>query len=139
MGFIRVSNNPFRQICMKTIFLIIAVFITAIGLPASAGERSPIISPEMGTNRSSKDIEVARRQGAATATKDIKAGVFRILYVGKPWSRGKPLVDEATGYRVQVVGGCTVTKAFATEVTAYNKTMRDWHAKAKEKEPPARQ
>ena len=98
-------------------------------------EASHIISPEMGTNSSPKDIEAAKIQGAATATKDIKAGELRILYFGQPWSNGKPLVDEATGYRVQIVAGCIVSNQFVAEVEAYNKTMHDWHAKTKKTEP----
>lgn len=107
------------------------LIIAAVARPALAREQSPIISPEMGTNSSPKDIEAAKLQGAATATKDIKAGEFRILYFGLPWSTGKPLVDEATGYRVQIVAGCMVTSQFSAEVYAYNETMRDWHAKTK--------
>lgn len=124
---------------MKMIVLLATLIIASVAWPALAGEKSPIISPEMGTNSSPKDIDAAKLQGAATATKDIKSGALRILYFGKPWSTGRPLVDEATGYRVQIVAGCKVTSQFVAEVEAYNKTMRDWHARTKKAEPPQNQ
>ena len=119
--------------------MLATLIIAVVARPALAGEKSPIISPEMGTNSSPKDIEAAKLQGAATATKDIKAGELRILYFGEPWSNGKPLVDKATGYRVQIVAGCLVTSQFVAEVDAYNKTMRDWHTKTKKTETPKKQ
>jgi len=128
-----------RRNIMKSITLLAMLTIAAVASPALAGEKSPIISPEMGTNSSPKDIEAAKLQGAATATKDIKAGELRILYFGEPWSNGKPLVDEDTGYRVQIVAGCVVTSQFVAEVDAYNKTMRDWHTKPKKTETPKKQ
>jgi hypothetical protein len=139
LGVIGASHDISRQRIMKTIILLATLIIAAVARPALAGEKSPIISPEMGTNSSPKDIETAKLQGAATATKDIKAGELRILYFGEPWSNGKPLVDEATGYRVQILAGCVVTSQFVAEVEAYNKTMRDWHAKTNKVEPPKKQ
>jgi hypothetical protein len=59
------------------------------------------------------------------------AGRPVILYYGKPWSGGKPLVDDATGLTVEVAGGCAVTKSFVAEVDAYNDAVRKWHAGAK--------
>ena len=38
-------------------------------------------------------VKKARERGAATAARDIKAGRPVILYYGRPWSQGKPLVD----------------------------------------------
>jgi hypothetical protein len=57
--------------------------------------------------------------GAAKANKDIQAGVLRILVA--EWPADKALVDEATGYRVDVV-----TDLVPEELEAYNQTMRDW-------------
>jgi len=91
-------------------------------------EKSPIRSPEMGPNATPEKVEAAKLQGAETAAQDIKAGVFRILYYGEPYPL-KPLVDEATGYRVQIVAGCVVSSQFVAEADAYNQAMRDWHAK----------
>jgi hypothetical protein len=135
LGVLGASHNISRQIIIKTIVILITLVTTALGWPALAGEKSPITSPEIGTNSSPKAVEAAKLQGATTASKDIKAGELRILHFGQPWSKGKPLVDEATGYRVQIVGGCVVTKAFVAEVTAYNQAMRDWHTKTKKPEP----
>ena len=98
-------------------------------LPKDTNEKSPIHSPEMAPNATAKEVEAAKVQGAETAAQDIKAGVFRILYLGVPYPNGKPLVDDATGYRVQIVGGCSVSNRFVAEADAYNQMMRDWHAK----------
>ena len=98
-------------------------------LPKDTKEKSPIHSPEMGTNGTAEQLEAAKGQGAETAAQDIKAGVFRILYYGKPFPTGEPLVDAATGYRTQIVAGCIVSGQFVAEADAYNQAMRDWHAK----------
>jgi hypothetical protein len=64
--------------------------------------------------------------GRARAAADIKAGTVRILYYGKPWSLGKPLVDDATGLKVEIMEGCVVTAEFVAETDAYNAAMREW-------------
>jgi hypothetical protein len=71
----------------------------------------------------------AKERGAATAAADIKAGRPVILHYGRPWSNGKPLVDDATNLRVVVVAGCSVSEVFVTEVGSYNAAIRDWCAK----------
>jgi len=50
---------------------------------------------------------------------------MQILYYGKPWSVGKPLIDEATGLPVKIVSGCCVTEEFVEEIDAYNRRMRE--------------
>jgi len=113
---------------MRASFLILVV---ALGcLPVFAADESPISSSAISTDNSPAAIDAFKARGAATAAKDIKAGVLRILYYGKPWSEGTPLVDHATGYRIQILAGCDVTSTFAAEVEAYNSTVRAFHAKS---------
>lgn len=92
-------------------------------------EPSPIKSSPLPGGNKPLTVEEAAQTGAETAAKDIQAGVFRILYYGKPYSADKPLVDDATRFRVQVIGGCEVTPPFVAEVKAYNDAMRQWQAK----------
>ncbi len=106
--------------------LIFALALTFADVSVFAAEESPITSS---ADNSPAAAVAAKERGAATAAKDIKAGTFRILYFGKPWSVGKPLVDDRTGYRVQILGGCDVTAPFISEVDAYNSAMREFHAK----------
>ena len=94
-----------------------------------AADKSPISSIGISTDNSSLAVAAAKKCGAATAAKDIKAGTLRILYYGKPWSIGKPLVDEATGYRIQVITGCDLSETFVAEVEAYNSAVRAFHTK----------
>ena len=49
---------------------------------------------------------------------------MKILYYGKPWSHGKPLVDEESGLPIEIVAGCCARPEFVEETGAYNKTMR---------------
>jgi peroxiredoxin len=89
-------------------------------------------SPRVLLNPAEKRPEAvlkAKERGAATAAADIKAGRAVILYYGRPWSQGKPLVDDATNLRVVVIGGCFASEAFVTEVGSYNAAIRDWYAK----------
>lgn len=94
-------------------------------------EVSPILSPEISPDNSKEAVEAARKQGAATAAKDIKAGKHRILYYGKPLRVDLFPTDEETGYPVQVVAGCIVSGTFVAEADAYNHAMRDWASKQK--------
>jgi hypothetical protein len=112
---------------MKTSILTLAV---ALGcLSVFAADESPISSSAISTDNSPAAVAAAKERGAAIAAKDIKAGTLRILHFGKPWSVGKALVDDATGYRVQILGGCVVTSPFVAEVEAYNSAVRAFHAK----------
>jgi hypothetical protein len=104
-------------------------FLLLFAAPLLFGEDSPILSTAISADDSPAAVAAARDRGAASAGEDIKRGTLRILYFGLPWSSGKRLIDESTGYRVQVVEGCVVTGQFAAEVEAYNHTMREWHAK----------
>ena len=63
-------------------------------------------------------------KGIMRAKKDIAAGKMKILYYGKPWSHGKPLIDDESGLPVEIVAGCCVRPEFVEETGAYNKTMR---------------
>lgn len=117
---------------MKMIALGILAALLATSLQGE--EQSPITSREIAPDNSPAAVEVARKLGAASAARDIAAGRFRILYYGIPWSVGKPLVDDRTGYQVQVIGGCVVSEPFVAEVNAYNEQMRAHRAATS---PPA--
>ena len=82
--------------------------------PAAVSKRSAVL-PKIGATKA---------QGIAKAKQDIQAGVLRIL--ATEWPANKLLVDEATGYHVQVVKDLA-----AEELAAYNQTMRDWYMEKK--------
>ena len=74
----------------------------------------------------------AQARGKAEAEKDIKAGHFRVCDCGKPSGKGE--IDTVTGYPIERIALCdhrSNSNAFDAEVTAYNQTMREWHAKHK--------
>ena len=100
------------------------------------GESPFTSSAEWSNDNSEKAIAATAAKGAEAAAKDIAAGVFRIFYFGIPWSSGKPLVDDQTGFRVQIVAGCDVSQPFVAEVDAYNRVMRDWHTRNKSGKTP---
>ncbi len=108
---------------MKTTLLSISFVVVATLQPVMASEDSPISSEAISTDSSPAAVAAAKERGAASASRDIKAGTLRILYFGKPWSVGKPLVDGTTGYRVQIMEGCVVTAPFVAGVDAYNNAM----------------
>lgn len=90
---------------------------------------SPVSEASAGTDASPVAIAAAAKRGETSATADLKVGQMRIFHYGKPWSQGKPLLDDASGYRVEVLGGCAVTAQFVAEVDAYNRTVREWHSR----------
>jgi hypothetical protein len=120
---------------LRIIIISLTIISTVAAWPILAEESSPILSPEISTDNSPEAITAAKERGKQSAQRDIRAGEFRILYYGKPWSSGKPLVDETTGYRIQIIAGCEVSAAFIAEVTAYNQTMRDWRSKTSRNGP----
>lgn len=106
------------------------------GKSAEDAEDSPISTNPHFSDKNPNAVSAAKELGSAAAAKDIKKGVFRILYFGQPRSADKPLVDDVTGYRVQIVAGCTVSSPFVAEVEAYNDAMRDFHDKSLSKAKP---
>ena len=119
---------------MRASFLTLAVTLGC--LSAFAADESPISSSATSTDNSPAAVAAAKERGTASAAKDINAGTLRILYFGKPWSVGTPLVDDATGYRVQILDGCDVTSSFVAEVEAYNRAVRAFHSKNSAAAPP---
>jgi hypothetical protein len=85
---------------------------------ASAEQKSEAENSNAAAKKSVMLVD-ASALGVAKANRDIQAGVLRILVA--EWPADKSLLDEATGYRVEVV-----TDLVAEELAAYNQTMRDW-------------
>jgi len=79
--------------------------------------------------RPNSDVMAPAELGRSYAQTDIRSDMKRILYYGVPWSRGKPLIDEATGYSVSITAGCVVSKDFVLFVEAYNSAMREHFGK----------
>ncbi len=96
-------------------------------------EPQRVKAPQASLEKGPVAVKKARERGAATAARDIKDGRPVILYYGRPWSQGKPLVDDATKLPVVVVGGCVVSEVFVAEVEAYNTAIRAWHDRKKPK------
>lgn len=76
----------------------------------------------------------AKQKGEDRAKADIAKGTMQILYYGKPWSMGRPLVDEETQLPVKIVAGCCVMPDFVAETDAYNAVMREAAKERKQKE-----
>ena len=70
-------------------------------------------------------IEAPAELGRRHALTDIRSDLKRILHYGEPWSQGKPLIDEDTGYPVTVAAGCVVTRDFVAFVEQYNATVQE--------------
>lgn len=87
---------------------------------------SPIKSSEATEDNSPAAIAAAQRQGIASATEDIQAGVFRILAYGDLIPTSPEDKDDETGFRIQWVAGSFLSDAFRAETDAYNFAMRDW-------------
>ncbi len=85
---------------------------------ASAEQKSEAEEPATAAKKSVMLVD-AGALGVAKANQDIHAGVLRILVAD--WAADKPLVDETTGYRVELAADLA-----PEELAAYNQTMRDW-------------
>ncbi|MFZ2654338.1 MAG: hypothetical protein WAX69_05440 [Victivallales bacterium] len=107
---------------MKIILACIIIGLAAFGCTKSSDDTPSI--------KDSKKLINFKEKGIARAKEDIANGKMKILYYGKPWSQGKPLVDDNSGLPIEIVSGCSVTPEFQEETDSYNDTMRK---KAKEK------
>jgi len=87
---------------------------------------SPIKSPTVAEDNSPAAIAAAQKQGIASATEDIQAGVLRILAYGDLVPTSPEDKDEETGFRILSVAGSILSNAFRAETDAYNFAMRDW-------------
>ena len=92
-------------------------------------EESPLKSLRLLADDSPYTIAAAAKMGAETAAADIKAGIFRILEYGMRRPITEDTKDPQTGFRIQSVAGCKINETLRAEVDAYNKVMREWHAK----------
>jgi hypothetical protein len=99
-------------------FTLCCLLISLVGCKSSTLYNVNELSPaEKGIYRAQEDVRNEKRQ---------------ILYYGKPWSVGKPLIDDKTGLPVKIISGCDVTKEFREEIDAYNSFMR-LHSKQNKK------
>lgn len=81
------------------------------------------------TSNSALAIALGKQGGQALANRDIQGGNLQILYLGRDIKNSLNRVDEATGYKKELVyvGDEASLKSLATELEAYNQTMRDWY------------
>lgn len=97
----------------------------------SDNSRSEISSAAAAKPALTRNITLAQaislEGGKALANKDFQAGNLRILYLSKNAPEAAPLLDEATGYRIELITDDAVN--LVAEVAAYNQTMREWHLK----------
>lgn len=95
---------------MKKFLCIISVFLLMVAVGYCEELTPSILTP--------------KAKGEVRAQQDIKNGKMKVLYYGKPWSAGKPLVDDESNLPVEIVEGCSITSEFVTETDAYNASMR---------------
>jgi hypothetical protein len=109
--------------------LVIATLIAAISATVLAADNSVEVTLEDGpAPKGPRTIAEAKALGIAEAQKDIKARHLRVKDYGKPTKPNE--TDPVTGYPIEYIGSWrdrTLLGDF--EVTACNRTMREWHAK----------
>lgn len=90
---------------------------------------SPLTSSLTDSDSSPAAIARAQQLGIAEATRDIQAGIRRILVYGLLTPETGTERDEQTGYRLQRVAGSILSGVFQAEAAAYNYAMREqWQA-----------
>jgi hypothetical protein len=100
---------------------------TAPGITLSAvasPDSCPLTSSLTSSDNSTAAIAEAQRLGIAEATRDIQAGIRRILIYGLLTPEAGTERDEPTGYRLQRVAGSILSGTFQAEAAAYNYAMR---------------
>ena len=92
----------------------------------ASSDSSPITSSIASNGNSPQAIAAAQQRGIASATRDLQAGIFRILRYGVLVKSDGTETDGETGFRIQWVAGSFLSDAFRAEADAYNFAMRDW-------------
>ena len=113
---------------MKLLQYLITIACILAASIAYAADESPIKSSPTSKDSTLKTLAKAAKLGAATAATDIKAGKLRILEYGGV-SNSLITKDDETGFSLLLVAGCHYTAQVEAEADAYNKVMREWHAK----------
>lgn len=116
-----------RVLKMKALHFVACISLAA--LTAFGADESPIKSSSTSTDISPKAIATAAEQGTKNASADIAAGRLRILEYGEPRQITEATKDPETGFGILSVAGCKVPALVRAEADAYNRAMRDWHAK----------
>jgi hypothetical protein len=122
------KNNPAPSIAVGT----------AVGTTLGAAAPAEVYQ---GDGNSALASAISKGGGRAIANRDISTGVLRNLYLAKHFVAktplecgqlrpdGMPLVDDITGYRIEIISGCYSTEHLIKEVDNYNQAMREWHAR----------
>ena len=119
---------------MKLLRHFITIVFILVGPIAYAADESPIKSSPTSKVSTPEALATAAKFGATTAAADIKAGKLRILEYGG--ITGLITKDDETGFSILSVAGCHYTAQVQTEADAYNKVMREWHAKNRKTSTP---
>ena len=122
------------------LFVIVAVF-ALMPVAHYAGDQFVAVTledtlkePEVADVSSPAAIAAARSSGTAQAAADVAAGKLEIIDYGEPLDEPLPPVirrDPDTGLPVRSITNCTPTPAFEAYVAAYNRVVREAHAKRK--------
>ena len=108
--------------------VLFVIAVVSMSVLAQTGNRSTVhdVVPlkQASENQAENRLADARQKGETRAKADFANGTLQILYCGKPWSAGNPLIDDESHLPVKVVAGCTVSQEFVAETDAYNAAMR---------------
>jgi hypothetical protein len=108
--------------------LLSATLIAAVSAAVLAADNSVEVTLEDGpAPKGPRTIAEAKALGIAEAQKDIKAGHLRVKDYGTPVRLNE--TDPVTGYLIHYISWRDRTVLGDFQVTAYNRTMREWHAK----------
>ena len=118
-------NRVFRGSAAPMMAIVSIAVVLGVSL-AETSQAAPLVDPTSQAGTQPVPAKSPVQKGSGRAAQDIKDGKPRILHYGKPWSLGKPLIDDASGLTVEIVKGCVVTPDFVAETDAYNTVMRRW-------------
>src|SRR4051794_16284106 len=105
-----------------------SLLMVALMTSALSANEPPVQGLRIAIDDAAPNVESAKLRGAADAWRDIlQRHTFRILYFGPQWPAGKALIDQVTGFRIEIVTYSAVSSTFAEEVNGYNDVMRFWY------------
>jgi hypothetical protein len=112
--------------------LVAAAFLASVSIAFAAGNSVDVTLEDGSVPPGPRTIAEAEALGRAEAEKDIKAGHLCVKDYGHPAKSNE--TDSVTGYPIDYIGPSRQRTFLGDcEITAYNKTMREWHSKHKKR------
>lgn len=120
----KVPEQPSRPATVVVQTEMVGSVAEDVGTSAAARSKPSLAVQE--NMPASQEMPALALSGEYLARRDIQSGNLRILYTKQSWSVNKPLIDDETGYKIELAENVDIQLS-VEELQSYNKVMRGWY------------